>query len=150
MFERILVPVDGSDHAQRAVEVASDLAKRYESELILIHVLAHSGGDRVPAELKSYEKLEHVRITEWDLIQASGREILDAATKRAGALGVHRCKARLVTGDPAASIAKTVGEEQADMVVMGRRGLGDFRGLLLGSVSHKVAQAIDCSCLTIK
>ena len=38
----------------------------------------------------------------------------------------------------------------ADLIVMGRRGLGDLGGLLLGSVSHKVAQAVDCSCLTVK
>ena len=40
--------------------------------------------------------------------------------------------------------------EKPDMIVMGRRGLSDLQGLLMGSVSHKVSHLADCACLTVK
>jgi nucleotide-binding universal stress UspA family protein len=53
-------------------------------------------------------------------------------------------------GDPATAILNIASEEQADLIVMGRRGLGDLAGLLLGSVSHNVTQLAECACLTVK
>ena len=56
----------------------------------------------------------------------------------------------LAAGDPAKEILNIANEEHADIIVMGRRGLGDLAGLLLGSVSHKVAHLAECACLTVK
>jgi nucleotide-binding universal stress UspA family protein len=53
-------------------------------------------------------------------------------------------------GDPAAAILNLTREENADIIVMGRRGLGDLAGLLLGSVSHNVTHLAECACLTVK
>lgn len=73
----------GSVHAGRGVDIASDLAKRFDAKLTLIHVLTHSGGYSVPEELASYAKIEHILITEQDLIQSAGQEILANAKKQA-------------------------------------------------------------------
>jgi len=150
MFKHVLVPVDGSEHAARAIDIASDLAKHYGAKLTLIHVLTRAGGYRVPAELESYAELEHIRITEHDVIETVGREILAKAAARAQANGAADCATLLESGDPTQQIAQAVAEAGVDLIVMGRRGLGDLKGLLLGSVSHKVAQAVDCCCLTVK
>ena len=56
----------------------------------------------------------------------------------------------LKDGDPATSILRAADDEAADIIVMGRRGLGDLAGLLLGSVSHKVTHLASCACLTVK
>lgn len=150
MFKHILVPVDGSEHAKRAVEVASDLAKQTGAKLTLLHVLTHVGGYNVPNELQSYAKIEHIRVTEKELIESVGQEVLATAMQLAHDNGASGCKTQLENGDPASQIATAARDGDADLIVMGRRGLGDLGGLLLGSVSHKVAQAVDCSCLTVK
>jgi len=150
MFKHILVPVDGSEHAERAIDIAGDLAQRYGAKVTLLHALTHVGGYQVPKELKAFERIEHMRVTEHDLIESIGQEILAKAEKRTRDHGVKDCTTLLETGDPARLIADTVTGEGADLIVMGRRGLGDLGGLLLGSVTHKVSQAVDCCCLTVK
>ncbi len=150
MFTHLLVPVDGSEHAKRAVLAAADLAQRSGATLTLMHVLTRSGSLAVPEELKAFSELEHIRITEHDLIVNAGNEILRNAETLARENGVKTCEVLLRTGDPATHITDYVKKNGADLVVMGRRGLGDLAGLFLGSVSHKVAQATDCSCLTVK
>jgi nucleotide-binding universal stress UspA family protein len=150
MFTHLLVPVDGSEHANRAVLAAADLAQRYDAKLTLLHVLIHAGSLAVPEELKAYSELEHVRITERDLMESAGNEILRNAEALARKNGAKSCQIVLKTGDPTTCIADYVRKNGVDLVVMGRRGLGDMAGLFLGSVSHKVANATDCTCLTVK
>lgn len=150
MFTHLLVPVDGSEHAKRAVQAAADLAQRYDAKLTLIHVLSQAGSLEAPAELKAYSELEHIRITERDVIQSAGNEILQNAETLARKNGAKTCQVVPKNGDPTTCIADYVNKNRVDLVVMGRRGLGDMTGLFLGSVSHKVAHATDCSCLTVK
>jgi len=150
MFKHILVPVDGSEHAARAIDIACDLAKHYGARLTLLHVLTHPGGYYVPPELKSFADIEHMKLTEHDVVESVGREIVCHAERQVAGKGVKNCNGRLEIGDPVGCIAEVVRRDGIDLIVMGRRGLGDLGGLLLGSVSHKVAQAVDCCCLTVK
>ena len=57
---------------------------------------------------------------------------------------------QVVEGKAADNIIAAAAKENADLIVMGRRGLGDVAGLLMGSVSHKVTHLSDCACLTVK
>ena len=59
-------------------------------------------------------------------------------------------RSALEHGDPADQIVRAAARHGADLIVMGRRGYGDLKGLLLGSVSHKVCRLADCACLTVK
>jgi nucleotide-binding universal stress UspA family protein len=54
-----------------------------------------------------------------------------------------------MSGDPAACILEAARNSQARFIVMGRRGLGRLAGLLIGSVSQKVSQLADCTCITV-
>ena len=54
------------------------------------------------------------------------------------------------SGDPASRILETAAAEQADMIVMGSRGLGGLKGLLVGSVSNKVNHLAKCTCVCVK
>jgi nucleotide-binding universal stress UspA family protein len=150
MINRILVPVDGSEHATRAVERASDLASRYGAELTLLHVVAHEGSFLVPTELQGYAQDENASVTEADLIREAAAELIERARSRTAAAGLERVHTVIESGDPATRIVSYADEHGIDLIVMGRRGMGELAGLLIGSVSQKVAHLAACSCLTVK
>ena len=56
----------------------------------------------------------------------------------------------VVGGRPADTIVAAAERDKADMIVMGSRGFSDLKGLLLGSVSHKVSHLAPCTCVTVK
>ena len=56
----------------------------------------------------------------------------------------------ILDGDPAKNILETAQDKEADLIVIGTRGLGTLKGLLMGSVSQKVAQLSKCPCITVK
>ena len=75
--------------------------------------------------------------------------IAKAAEEQAGLRRVP-VEAVVVEGDPAQKIVEVARSRQVDAIVMGSRGLGDLQGLLLGSVSHKVAHTAPSSCVIIR
>lgn len=150
MIEHILVAIDGSEHARHATDVAADLGRRFGAKVTLLHVLAEPADFSVPPEVKAYSEIEHIKVTRRDLLEAAGQELLETARSKVVAAGVADCETVLESGDPTERIVARAAADQADLIVMGRRGLGDLAAMLLGSVSHKVSQAAACSCLTVK
>ena len=150
MITQILVAVDGSDHASRAVDLAADLAERYGAGLTLLHVMSEVGSAAIPPELSEYARLEHVRVTERDLFKSAASAIVHAAAERVASAGHPRPKTRIAEGHAAQEIIDAAEDIDADMIVMGRRGLGGVQSLLLGSTSHKVAHAAPCTVVTVK
>ncbi len=150
MVETILVPTDGSDHADKAVVFATDIALKYEAGIILLHVLTDPGSGRVPGEVRELARIEHVRITEHDIRQAGANEVLHNAETQARNHGATRIERVIEEGDPTRRILALAKARGADLIVMGSRGLGDLQGLLLGSVSHKVGHLAKCTCITVR
>lgn len=150
MTRKILVPVDGSGHAERAVERASELALKLGADLLILHAMQRVGSARVPEGLERYAEIEHIEITERDVMNKVANDIVNAAVGRAREHGVAGAAGHVVVGDPAKSIVDFAKANDVALIVMGRRGLGDLQGLLFGSVSHKVLQLADCDCLTVK
>lgn len=146
----ILHPTDGSPNAARALEAACDLAKERKAELLILNVQRRHGWDVMPEELQSYERVEHVRVSEADLRRAAARATVDAAEQAARAHGVTAVETTVEEGDPSRVIADTARLRGADLIVMGSRGLGELQELVLGSVSHKVLHAASCSCLIVR
>ena len=149
MLKSILVPVDGSVHANAAVDFASDLAAKFGAGVLVVNVITKVGSDRVPEDLKSYVELERMQVTERDLLQGAANEIVANAAKRARGRGAASVEALTAVGDPAQTIVQIAKERKVDLIAMGRRGLGGVKTLLLGSVSHKVSQLAECACLTV-
>jgi len=85
-----------------------------------------------------------------ETLRKVGEGIAEKARETLSAKGVQHLETRVVDRDPASNIIAAVGHEKAELVVMGRRGLGNVAGLVMGSVSHKVAHLTECSCLTVK
>ena len=148
MVSHVLVAVDGSSHADRALDFAADLAIKYDAGLTILNVVSYAS--TVPLALGAYAELEGLYAESRSVLQTAGEKIVESAAERARRLGVENVETTVELGSPAQTICETAHATKADVVVMGRRGLGDFSGLLLGSVSHKVAHSADCTVVTVK
>jgi nucleotide-binding universal stress UspA family protein len=95
------------------------------------------------------EDLSQNAATSATIYQELGERLVEGARWQAESAGVAKVKGLVENGDPAHRIVEIAQREGVDLIVMGRRGLGDLKGLLLGSVTHKVAQAASCACLTV-
>lgn len=128
MFTNILVPVDGSDHAESALSEALDLAKAMRGSVTLMAVVPDPslwlfGTPYAPINL---EELQVEAENEY-------RRLLDASANRA-----PQARKVLGHGAPGRAIVGEVSEGNHDLVVMGSRGRGEVSSLLLGSVSQYV------------
>jgi nucleotide-binding universal stress UspA family protein len=148
--KNILVAVDGSDHAQNAVAFADDLAEKCGAHLTLLHVSQSVGSYRIPEDLKRFARIEHVNITESDLLRAEAEHVLDEASASITRCEGKRLRRELRAGDVTGEIVDYARGNGIDLIVIGSRGLSDLGGLLLGSVSHKVTQLADCPCLLVR
>lgn len=147
MFTKILVAVDGSGHAAKALDAASDLATHYSAELFVLSVYRHhSALESTHSMVKGADQIDPPDIT----LGRLAREIVDTAVKLARTQGAKVTDGLVKRGPPARTIVHTAEELGIDAIVMGSRGLGDLEGHLLGSVSHKVTSLAKCTCITVK
>ncbi len=143
MFEKIVVGVDGSDQSMSALVVASDLAKKYESELYLVHSPElETTGIAVGSSAVLIEP-------EPEVVAEAGEKVMQAAKAKATELGHPPTECIVGNDDPAGEILKCTDKVGADLIVLGRRGLGGLSSLLLGSVSQKVSHDAKCACMTV-
>jgi nucleotide-binding universal stress UspA family protein len=148
-FKIILVALDGSKHATSTAAAAIDLARHCDAKLVILHVVAPIFDGRVRNELANLARMEHREQTEYEMLQGYGQDIVQSAEQSARQSGVRQIEALVEVGDPARVIVDMARAREADLIVLGRRGLGPLAGLLLGSVSHKVIQVADRPCLTV-
>ncbi|MEA3501186.1 MAG: universal stress protein [Actinomycetota bacterium] len=148
MVSHVLVAVDGSSHSDRALDFAAEFAVKYDADLTVLNVVSYAS--TVPLALGAYAELEGLYAESRSVLQEAGEKIVKSAAERARRLGVKKVMTAVELGSPAQTICETAGTADADVVVMGRRGLGDFSGLFLGSVTHKVAHTADCTVITVK
>jgi len=147
VFAKILVPLDGSEGAGRALETALELAERFDAELSLLCVFRHHS----PLEASlSMVRARGPMDRPDDALKGYAGDIVAAAKARAIAAGVTPTEAIIKRGQPARSIVEFAKDRGIDAIVMGSRGTGDIEGLLLGSVSHKVTSLAPCTCVTVK
>jgi len=147
MIQHVLVAVDGSHHANRAVEFAADMAAKAGARLTLVHAFHLR---ELPDELKHLAEIEHLEGDGGKVHRVVGERVLDSAKERAQELGIAEPRLVLAQGDPASTIVETAKKERADVVVVGSRGLGRLAELLLGSVSYKVVMHAPCTVIVVR
>lgn len=158
MFKNILVATDGSEMGARAVSLASDMSLAYGARLMVLHVLdpkgdgpdwmRHSGSqvvDPYGPNVNLAQKVLGYRKIAMEVAQG----LVHSAQEAARRYGVAKVETMVETGKPAECILEAAEREHADVIVMGSHGYSDLKGLIVGSVSHKVAHDADCACIAI-
>lgn len=141
MFNHIMVPIDGSDHAQRALYTAKSFILSFPEnrmQMTLLHVNPELSYNEPPLGVDVEARLEE-----------EGKHIIEPAARLFEGLKINY-KVLLQHGDPANAICKAAEEVRADLIIMGTRGIGLVSEMLLGSVSHHVIQHASCPVMTVK
>lgn len=131
---RVLVAVDGSEHARRAAKVAARLLSGRRAEVTLLVVLSF--------ELDPYTLLGEP-LADAPELQRAERHAIETATERPGRIleaAGARVEVRHRFGNPADEILAEAEDRQPDLIVVGRRGLSAPSRWLLGSVSERVVR----------
>ena len=145
MFSRIVVGTDGSETAKQAVREATQLAKQTGASLDIV-----SAFDPVPPSRLREERLEAPSDIEHAVNpQEDVNAILAEAQSEVGGSGVEvRTFPR--QGEPADAILDVAEEQDADLIVVGNKGMTGAKRFLLGSVPNKVSHHAPCSVLIVR
>ncbi len=148
MMRKMLVPVDGSKCALKAVDIATDLADKQSANIVLLHV---SKIRKLPDSVLQFLEVEHIQEpAAWLYERAVADHILQEARDRVRAKGLTAVQTTVRDGDPARVIVDFAKEQNVDAIVMGTRGVSDLRGLFMGSVAHKVSHLAECTVVAVK
>ena len=173
-FRTILVAVDGSEHARKAALVGALIAAKFNARVVLLHVLLrdtpHAKLDalartyKISADVLAKFKPSAPAVYDFgltvpagiihsvaptDLLVEVGRCILETEKAVVERQGVKKVELMIADDDAATKILDFAKKENADLVVMGRRGLGALEGILSGSVSTKVTHLAPATVISV-
>lgn len=152
-MKRILVAVDGSEISMRAVERAAELAAKFHAELIIVDVVEHGELPDFASMDVKLDKMRRGQRRSADMAQLAesfARTTLKQARTVAEAHGGQSLRSEIRFGDAAEEILQLQKETQADAIVIGSRGHGRLAGMLLGSVSQKIASLAPCAVIIVR
>jgi len=141
MFDKILVPIDGSKGSERALQVAAEVAQRFGSKVVLVFV-AEPPGMLYPPGLSYVDLMDST--TKW------GREIVGSAAEKLQKGGISEVEKHVREGHPAQVILDSVAEWKVDLVVMGTHGRRGLDRVLLGSVAEEVVRRSPVPVITVR
>ncbi len=131
LFERIMIPTDGSKFADRSEDVAMEIAKKFNSTVIAVHIID--------------EKL----IYPFEVLEDEGKSILKKVRDKAENedLAIEDV---LIVGSPIHDMAKIVKKTKSDLVVIGTHGKTGLEKLILGSVAENALKTVQVPLLLVK
>lgn len=138
MFKCIVVAIDGSEPSERALKAGYTLAKAFDGEVHLVHALENQTME-TPLQSSS---------AAGDAV--AGSKVMDDAIKIAEAMGVVPASSTIGESDAFSEIMTIAELYSADLIVTGRRGLGNISGLLAGSTSQQISKHANCAFLSVK
>lgn len=138
---KLLIPIDGSDNSFRALEYAIFLSKNMGAQTTALHIMENLPFGHVQSE-KALNELVSKH-------QEESKNILDKAKDIGNKNGI-RVETVLMKGDATSNIIDFSKKGNYDTIIMGRRGMGQFKQLVLGSISNKVLNQSDCTVVIVK
>ncbi|KTG08716.1 stress response protein [Haloprofundus marisrubri] len=140
MYDRILVPTDGSEGVERAICHALDLAEAHGATIHAIYVVNTASYAGLPME-SSWDGID-------EMLRSDAEAALEDVRRLADERGVS-VEAAVVDGSPSREIVSYAEREGCDLIVMGTHGRGGIDRLLLGSVAEKVVRGSNVPVLTV-
>ena len=142
MFDRILLPTDGSDPVRPAVDMALDLARTHDATLHVLFIVDQPV--TVSGTAEGFSGLDNLL----DALEEEGRRALDAIETRAGDTDIETVTA-VRRGNPHDDILTYADEQDIDLIVMGTHGRTGVKRALLGSVTEDVVRHSEIPVLTV-
>lgn len=141
LYDRILVPTDGSDGVERAVQHAVDLAVEHGATVHALYVVNSASYAGMPME-SSWEGID-------EMLRADATDAVEMVRAVADDFDVP-VETAVIDGTPSSEIVRYAEEEGCDLIVMGTHGRGGIDRLLLGSVAEKVVRGSSIPVLTVR
>ncbi len=141
MFSKILVPVDGSENSKRAFNYASYLSKNLRGEITILHV-----ADAPPTVYLQSQKVLDELLEKYS---KTGEKVFDEYQELAERDSI-KIKTKVIFGDPGKEIVKFSLKEEFNVIVIGNRGMGHLKEMIIGSVSSSVIRDAKCPVLLVK
>lgn len=138
MYQHIVLAADGSTNSLRAAKEAATIAKAFQAKITVVFVVELEQARQEVMHAASHESLYLERRQKL----AGVEEILQ--TEQIQFVTI------LLKGSPGPEIVKFVNEQDADLVIIGSRGLNSLQEMVLGSVSHKVMKRVNCPAMIVK
>ncbi len=145
MFKKLLVPIDGSEYSNRAVDMAVELAKCCDASLTLVHTIQDLS---LPKEILEMMAAGEVTASREQILQDSADIMLTNARVRCEQAGCVYVRTMVLRGDPASTILNYAEQNGIDLIVLGQRGLMTRPGLL-GGVARKIVNMGNVPCLVV-
>ncbi|MBU2601442.1 MAG: universal stress protein [Actinobacteria bacterium] len=124
LFNTIVLGYDGSEHSEKAVDLARALAKAHNSRIVIVHAFPHVSRIVTPSQDDAHEIHD-------------AHELAGKLAQRLKAEGL-RAEPDVLEGPAAEAILNAAEAHKADLIIVGSRGLGQFKGLVIGSQSNRV------------
>jgi nucleotide-binding universal stress UspA family protein len=140
MFHRILAPLDGSSLAECVLPHLAALARTFDAEVELVHVLACNVG-RVG---------DPVDPLSWEMRKAEARSYLDEVSVRLAEAGIDNVSANILEGEPAQRIVEFAQSRNVDLVVLSSHGQAGLNRWNVSSVVRKVIQCANRSIFLVR
>lgn len=147
MIKTIVVGFDGSEPSERALKMACEIADKYGAKV----QISHTPKDETVAFAAEAISGFYVgpNVAHQEILREAAEKMAARAKALAEEAGQKDVEVHIGHGDPVDDLVTRAETASADLIVTGRRGLGDLRGLFLGSTSHGVSRRASCACLTV-
>ncbi len=147
-MKKIIVPTDFSKPSQLAIDVAADIARKANAELVLLHVIEEVTGGSFNVEGEAMYGDTENKLFTVRLIDRARKQLEKQATDQK--LSGIKVKQLLRLGTPFHGIQTIITEQKADLVVMGTSGRGQLEEMIIGSNTEKVVRHAHCPVLTVQ
>src|SRR5690348_4871328 len=156
LFKKILVALDGSESSKRAAQAAFELAEKLKTDLVVLHAIVpptsyYHSTIASPVGISLPAPSQHEIDAYYAYARKAAVGIVGEAESKAKKLGVH---VKTETPEAVSSIVETITshaeKEKVDLIVVGTRGLGGFKKLLLGSVSCGIVSHANSTVLVVR